>query len=327
MFGKKKTVVNYFSLAYDDKLEKFKFHSNEQPLFEMYDSEISFDYYKDIVLGDRLSLAAQPELAIETLLQDIPSLSEKKEMIYRGYHAKKFGYNIPNQLLRVEFFHKGRNKVSEDQIRRVELFIEKGYSFGVKGSGNEIITDDSFIYYNRDQFKEALYRVTEEDFFRQLFMGVELAIFEKHLLDLKAKYHADKSNSLHVASVNVSVPVSISLPSPEPKNDREEGLPLPDFKHDTEKIAWLVKLGIIEVVKQHCKESQEGREGETIDFYDVAKGADILRSFTGIGFEHCRKTLEAIINPNEGNQDKHPLKAKKNQRLIDELSVKYGLKL
>jgi hypothetical protein len=102
-------------------------------------------------------------------------------------------------------------------------------------------------------------------------------------------------------------------------NDLPEGdetLPLYEYKSETQKIAWLYELGIIEYLLDKCKNDET---------FNWRRTANILNSITGINPETIRKTIQAIYLPNEGNKKNNPLNNPDNRFFLQTMSAKFKL--
>lgn len=89
-------------------------------------------------------------------------------------------------------------------------------------------------------------------------------------------------------------------------------------KKETEKLAWLYELGILELIKNRCVVSN------SVDYRLAGK---VIASFTDIKAETARKNLEAIYKPNVGNKKNNPLNSNANKEFVLKRLKEFKLEL
>lgn len=94
--------------------------------------------------------------------------------------------------------------------------------------------------------------------------------------------------------------------------NRTESLPEYQFKTNTQKIAWLHELGILQPILKRAN-----------DNYYIA--ANIIHSFTDLKPDTIRKALEAMYKPNEKNKKNNPLNNSDNLLFIAQMKRKFKL--
>ena len=102
----------------------------------------------------------------------------------------------------------------------------------------------------------------------------------------------------------------------ERSSNPEGEIPDVEFKSETQKIAWLYELGVLDLIVNKFKVDET---------YNMSRAAKVVNSFSKIHSETIRKALEAIYKPNEHNKKNNPLNNPETNIALSALKLKFDI--